>query len=299
MLAVKPDWTFYDRGISENLPRGLCFIGDPHASGASHEHHLDTLSHAVRVASAHCLVPVLLGNLFRSAQEATPTLFSSLFRIFRTSLYRPITNLGSQDKHGALLTPDCALWVLAESGAVSVMHDARTQALLIDLEDGPMALYAVPHGQDVPDAIESLCAPERTVVITHEDLEPAGTRHGAKTLHEVRGASLRVNGDIRGMLDPQVHGGTVCVNPGAIRHQANGTLFHEPAVWAWRPGQRMPERHLLDLPPAAPAFELTAVSEEELAAGMVEDSALENTRESHALYMLEQELLQDSDGPSP
>ena len=287
MLAVKFEWTFYDRGITESLPRGLCFIGDPHTPGAPRDHHLDTLSRAVRAASDCGLVPVMLGNLFQSPQEAAPTLFSSLFRIFRRSLYRPIANLGSRDKHGALLTPDCALWVLAESGAVSVTHNARTRALLIDLEDGPMALYAVPHGQNVPNAVDSLCPPERTVVITHFD----------GTLHEVRGASLLVNGHTRDPAGVQVLGGTVCVNSGIIR--VDGRQVHAPALWTWQPGQRTPDHHLLRHLPAAPAFDLAAVPDEELAAGMTEDGALDDAREARALYMLEQEAPQEADEPSP
>jgi hypothetical protein len=299
MLAVKPEWTFYDRGISETLPRGLCFISSPHTPGTPHECHLDTLSHALRTASDSRLVPVMLGNLFQSPHAATPALFSSLFRAFRRSLYRPIANLGSQDKRGALLTPDCALWVLAESGAVSVTHDARTQTLLIDLEDGPMALYAVPNGQNVPEAVESLCPPERTVVITHEDLDFGEMRPGARALHEVRGASLLVNGYLRDTLGPQVHGGTVCVSLGGTLHQAGGPLVHEPAVWTWRPGQRMPERHRLRHLPAAPAFALTAVSEEELEIGMAEDGAQDAIYESPVMDFPEQDALPESDGPSP
>ena len=179
------------------------------------------------------------------------------------------------------------------------MRNTRTQALLIALEDGPIALYTVPHGQDVPHTIESLCAPERTVVVTHKDLDCGEVCLGTKAIHEIRGASSLVNEHGRDIQGQRIPGATVCVNPGNILRRADAIRAHEPAVWSWRPGQRVPERHLLHLLPATPVFELTAISDDQLATGMAEDGAFDDGRETRPLYELEQETLQEAGRPSP
>ena len=280
------DWKPYDTHAG-TLPRGLLFVGDPHISqrrpGRRTDEDfasvaLDKLEQSLRKANDLDLLAVLLGDLFQAPRDATPWLFSRLFGILERAKYRPITNLGNHDKVETRLTEDCSLWTLARSGAIHVMHTEDTRACLVRLDDGPVALLGVPYGTEVPHEIDSPCAPERTVLVTHEDFDFGGAYPGAKSLHAVTGASLLVNGHMHDTKPAEQRGGTLCLNPGNILRQSVDMRHHLPAVWSWRPGEA-PLAHPLSVRPASEVFDLTglqvvAAGVEAVAAEMVDPDSL-------------------------
>lgn len=254
-----------------HTPSGFLFIGDPHLTHKRPGRRLeadfasvvlDKIEQAVEIANAENKIPVILGDLFQAPRDATPLIFGKLFALLARSRYRPLCNLGNHDKHESLLTEDCSLHALMESGHLWVMHSPETCAVTVMLTEGPAALLAVPYGREIPTEIVSPCPPERTVVITHEDLDFGGAYPGSTALHEVRGAHLLVNGHMHDTKPVEQRGQTVCFNPGNITRQSVDMRHHIPSVWAWVPGDRVPTAHVLRHTPGAQAFDLTGLQVE-------------------------------------
>ncbi len=287
-IIHRPKWQRYDT-LAGDPPRGLLFIGDPHVSmrrpGRRKDEDfrwtvLGKLASAMRFATEENLLPVILGDLFQMPRDATPEVLSQLIEVMRQSKHRPVCDTGNHDKYETLLTPDCSLWAMAESGAIHVARDANAVltrnveggwridvspdlsscSLEIHLVDGPVALLLIPYGQEIPDVLESPQGPERTVVVTHEDFDfGGGVYPGARTLKPIVGASLMVNGHMHETKAPQLRGRTWCVNPGNITRQSMDMREHVPAVWSWSPGEKTPTAHPLPHAPATEAFDFTGI----------------------------------------
>ena len=294
--CIPTQWTPYiTKGSPTHLdeaPRGLLFIGDPHLSlrrpGRRVEVDfagvvLDKIEQAFRIATEERLVPVFLGDLFQAPRDATPWIFSQLFRLLLTQApYRPLCNLGNHDKHEeSQLTPDCSLYALADSQAIWVMHTPETCAVTIETTAGRVALLAVPYNHEIPHAIVSPCPPEQTVVITHADLDFGGHYPGAGALYEIDGARLLVNGHMHDTKPVETRGQTLCFNPGNITRQSVDQRDHIPTVWSWHIGEELPKQHTLVHTPGAAAFDMTGLqvspaSGHQSAADMAQAALLES-----------------------
>lgn len=237
--------------------RGLLFIGDPHLWSRQPGLRRDAsfmgtvlgkLEQAADIANEQNLWPVFLGDLLHSKHDHDPEMLIRLTRVLQRFDRKPVTLVGNHDKEDVEgLSERNALLLLGVTGQIELIDHPRVWAV-IELEDekgcARVAVGGTPYGYPVPASFDEAAGGkqlreawnlDRVVWITHDDFAFGNAYPGAKSMREVEGIDVVVNGHMHGTHKPHAAGSTVWYNPGNITRMSVDLANHVPAVWGWKP----------------------------------------------------------------
>lgn len=238
---------------------GLLFIGDPHITSqkpgrrVENEYAIidvtvDKLDQGIEKANQLNLVPVILGDLFDKSKDSKALLMTLLFKALRKTRHPVLCLPGNHDLLATDVTDDTALAAVEAAGALRLLHHSNTVGATFLFQGKRVALGSTLHGDTIPSTVVGMAGTQDadTVVwITHHDIAFEGAYPGSLPPHPIEGVALLVNGHMHRTQPSVLQGDTWWVNPGNIFRQTIADAKHVPAVWEWRWGMEVPERHPL------------------------------------------------------
>jgi predicted phosphodiesterase len=235
---------------------GLLFIGDPHLSSRKPGRRTDKdfpgtvlgkLDQAFQIARKEDLLPVLLGDLFTTADDNNLSMLSRLLKLLREHFEHggatPVSLVGNHDMKDVRLSMDAALAVVRESGLMTLLEDAEPLTI-----PGVATLWPLSYGQaggihEMDGRLLNTGLP--VIALTHADFAFQGAYPGAAPLVEIPGVCMVVNGHMHKPAPDVRIGETLWCNPGNITRMSVDCEADQPSVWSWRNGDTNLTRHVL------------------------------------------------------
>lgn len=232
--------------------KGILAIGDPHITACKPgrrtdedflETSLDKLRQGLDIAKVNRLLPIITGDLVDVEYER-----KVIVPLIETLVGHNVIVLGgNHDKKQRKVKGDTTLSILRASKVCTIVDKPGHHAD-VEIDGKLVSIYMVPHGYEIPDDITDSCKGEKSIMITHADLDLDGSFKfpGMVKPFPIKGCDMVINGHLHLFQSPLETGGTLWTNPGNILRMSIDTMDHEPAVFEWTPSKQGLKKHPLE-----------------------------------------------------
>lgn len=220
---------------------GLLVIGDPHLEGRSPGFRkddyprviLDKLEWCLRYATAHRLLPTLLGDLFDKPRDNPTWMLGRLIDLLAG--VECIGIYGNHDCADPILSEHDSLSLLVKAGCIRLLDNKPWRGLM---NGRPVIVGGSSYRQSIPEsfAVEDDGQPPPLVFwLTHHNVIVPGCEEieGFRIdPYAIEGVDVVINGHIHRRLDDVLKDRTCWLTPGNIsrRKRSEATQEHVPAV---------------------------------------------------------------------
>ncbi len=272
----------------------ILFIGDPHVSsrrpGRRKDDYLASVIAKLEACAQMCrefnALPIILGDLFHRNDDNSLVMLNRLTAVLRKFPVPPLSLEGNHDKEQTSLSENDALFLLAQSGVLTVVLEAGMVKDFV-VQNAPARLYACPYGAPIPKELEA--GEGATLLITHHDMAFSGAYPGSLPIAEVKGVDMVVNGHMHDTKPSIKAGCTNWHNPGNIEPLSVDHIGHVPRAWLWDNTQTA-ELVGLELPHGDDLFDLTGI---QVKASEAEAAVSRYTEDSKFAGLIAQEATED------
>lgn len=219
---------------------GLLFIADPHLTsrvpGFRKDDYpaaiLGKLRWAFDYAREHCLLTVLLGDVFHYPRDNDNWLLGEVIELFRLQ-DNVLVVYGNHDCRENQLGENDSLSVVLKAGVVRPLTSGSPW--VGEVGDRSVVVGGTPWGRRLPSSFDaSAREQERPLVFwaAHHDVSVPGYDEGHLGPYEIEGVDMVVNGHIHRQLEDVRRGQTLWVTPGGIARVSRSDAMreHTPAI---------------------------------------------------------------------
>ncbi len=245
MQELTPDPTYILKPDSAaslaEMPRGVIFAPDLHADVKGPSTRMDNyeqttiskLAHILDVANQELRVAVFPGDFMGRSRISSDYLKSTIIKLMREAVFRPIIYPGNHDMASDLLSEADSLYLLRASGAAHVQrYSGATATIMMRCNDGSVRSVGIggtPYGQDIPD-VAGFLPPDESNPGRDPDLGLWFTHHNlpfAQHYAEQKIYGFKAIGGVHSVINGHLHHATPSVRIADARG-AHTTEWHNP-----------------------------------------------------------------------